>query len=164
MGCDYSADVIIGFKLKYLNPTQIIKKTEKKKFNSETGEPYMVIQEDKFTVFGGLEIPGDLKTALRFFTEDIKYELEDDEINPLGDYYPFLHTYQYMTDCSDDDLIENAIIGFSLAHVGAEYDTNKTVDEEQIENFKQEIKDWLKYILKIENIPVELHVAMSVSY
>ena len=161
MGCDYSADVIVGFKLKHLNPKQIVKKTELKKFNPNTGEPYMVVQEDTFTVFGGLEISGNLKTALRFFTEDIEYELEDDEINPLGDYHPFLHTYQHMTDCSDDDLIENALIGFSVACV---YETSKTVDEEKIEVFKQEIKDWLKYILKIENIPVELHVAMHVSY
>lgn len=163
MSVSYYANTVVGVRLSDLGVKTTTVNTTKTRFDPENGRPYVVDVKTSTTTYGNLTLPGDLEESLRYFTEDGRYELEEEEENPiyLGAFLEANLRFFSGNNSGNVPLLDG-ILGCEVASVSNWGDSVAEIEAENVLSTMEKLKEALKSTLGVD-CQVKLYSVMHVS-
>lgn len=166
MSVSYYTHTVVGVRLSDLGVKTTTVDTTKTRFDPENGRPYEVDVKTSTTTYGNLTLPGDLEESLRYFTEDGRYELEDEaeeDENPiyLGAFLEANLRFFSGNNSGNVPLLDG-ILGCEVASVSNWGDSVAEIEAENVLSTMEKLKEALKSTLGVD-CQVKLYSVMHVS-
>jgi hypothetical protein len=156
MGVDWSSDIVLGVKLKDLNPKEIVKENTVKRFDEISGKPYKKTAPENYVVFGSKEYQCTLKEFFNLFDEIAE------DFNDNAEYEICLQSSSYIGDMTENQQKENIVVGIFIDGA-CENKPVKQINLNDINKMKLELLSFLKD--KFDYIgDVDLYNILYVSY
>ena len=112
MGVSWSSDVILGVKLKDLNPQEITKNEIVVRYDEITGKPYEKSFPKQYVLFGTKEYEGTLKGFLKYSYES--FEEFNEEFNNDSEIEVNLWCTAYIEDINPKSYGDEIVIGVCI--------------------------------------------------
>jgi len=156
MGVSWSSNVILGVKLKDLNPQEITKNEKVVRYNEITGKPYEKSLSEQYVVFGTKVYKGTLKDFLKYSYERFEEFNNDSEIEVN------LWCTAYIEDINPKSYGDEIVIG---VYIGGATEHSQ-IDQIKLDNL-HDLSNYLFVFLKEKfdySGDTNLYNLLSVSY
>lgn len=168
MSVSYYTHTVVGVRLSDLGVKTSIVNTTKTRFDPEDGRPYEVDVQTSTTTYGNLTLPGDLEESLRYFTEDGRFELEDEAEDDEYEDSVFLGAFLeanlrfFSGNNSGNVPLLDGILGCEVASVSDWGDSVAEIDAENVFSTMEKLKEAFKTTFGVD-CQVKLYSVMHVS-
>jgi hypothetical protein len=166
MSVSYYTDNVVGVRLSDFGVKTTTVNTKATRYDTTTGAPYEIDVQTSTTTYGNLTLPGDLEESLRYFTEDGRYELEDEADEDENSVYlgAFLEANLrfFVENCHGPVSLLDGILGCELASVSDWGDSVVEIEMENVLSTMEKLKEALKTIFGVD-CQVKLYSVMHVS-